>query len=241
MLHAFVQHGEQSVSPLILHTSDLHLGDALERDSASNLDLLASAVSQMEPDVVVVAGDVFENNRVAPSLARRVMARLDSLAAPIVLLPGNHDCLGPDSVYEQVDTAALRNVTVFGMGNAGSAVFGEHDLEVCGSPHRGYADQAPIGMSAAPRTTRWRVTVAHGHWERGPADRHRGWLFTLDDVARLDTDYLALGHWDIPTQVSGPPTPAYYSGSPSLCGSVNLVRLEPGTPATVTIAPVRPT
>lgn len=224
------------MSPLILHTSDLHLGDPLER-RAANLDLLAEAVEATRPDVVVVAGDVFEHNRVAVSFAQRSLRRLADLAPPVVLLPGNHDTLIAGSVYERGGAETLEGLTVLGLGNDGSVVFDALGLEVRGVPHRGYDDQRPLDGNV-PRTTRWRVTVAHGHWEQGPADRHRGWRFTLDDVSRLDTDYLALGHWDSPTRVSGPPTPAYYSGSPSTARSVHLVRLEDGAPAEVTRVPV---
>jgi hypothetical protein len=36
---------------------------------------------------------------------------------------------------------------------------------------------------------------------------------------------LALGHWDRPMRVGNGVVPAYYSGSPDLAGTVNLVRL----------------
>ena len=42
---------------------------------------------------------------------------------------------------------------------------------------------------------------------------------------RSAADYLALGHWDRPVRVGNGVVPAYYSGSPDLAQTVNLVRL----------------
>ena len=48
------------------------------------------------------------------------------------------------------------------------------------------------------------------------------------DQAEIDAtgvDYVALGHWNTPVQVSDGAVTAYYSGSPELANTVNLVRL----------------
>ena len=49
-----------------------------------------------------------------------------------------------------------------------------------------------------------------------------------EEIARTAVDYLALGHWNRAGRVGGRGVPAYYSGSPDLSGSVNVVRLKPG-------------
>ncbi len=41
-------------------------------------------------------------------------------------------------------------------------------------------------------------------------------------------DYLALGHLDRPTPVGDGSVRAFYSGSPDLAGTVNVVRLDAG-------------
>jgi hypothetical protein len=50
-------------------------------------------------------------------------------------------------------------------------------------------------------------------------------VFSDDEIAATCADYLALGHWDRPVRVGNGAVPAFYSGSPELAGTVNLVRL----------------
>ena len=50
----------------------------------------------------------------------------------------------------------------------------------------------------------------------------------MEEIAATEADYLALGHWDRPIQVGNGAVPAFYSGSPELARTVNLVRLTAG-------------
>jgi len=70
--------------------------------------------------------------------------------------------------------------------------------------------------------------MAHGHYEP-PETRANplrpSWIFGDEEIAATGADYLALGHWDRPMRVGNGAVPAYYSGSPDLAGTINLVRL----------------
>jgi hypothetical protein len=74
--------------------------------------------------------------------------------------------------------------------------------------------------------------IAHGHYVP-PAEwnvqSHRAWKFSDDAVAGSGADYVALGHWDRATPVGDGRVPAYYSGSPDLAGTVNVVHLAPAS------------
>jgi hypothetical protein len=52
-------------------------------------------------------------------------------------------------------------------------------------------------------------------------------------------DYLALGHCDRPERVGDGTVPAYYSGSPDLARTVNLIRLTADGEVLVTREPLR--
>ena len=81
------------------------------------------------------------------------------------------------------------------------------------------------------------VAMAHGHYEP-PETRaiplRPSWVFSDDEIAATGADYLALGHWDRPMRVGNGVVPAFYSGSPELARSVNLVRLTAGGDVVVT-------
>jgi 3',5'-cyclic AMP phosphodiesterase CpdA len=69
----------------IIHLSDLHFG-RVDREVA---DALAATVASIAPQVVVVSGDFTQRARAEQF--RDARAFLDSLGAPAVVVPGNHD------------------------------------------------------------------------------------------------------------------------------------------------------
>jgi hypothetical protein len=64
------------------------------------------------------------------------------------------------------------------------------------------------------------------------------WVFSDEEIAATAADYLALGHWDRPVRVGNGVVPAYYSGSPDLAETVNLVRLTAAGEVVVTREPL---
>jgi DNA repair protein SbcD/Mre11 len=83
----------------ILHTADWHVGKKLGRiDRASEaravFDELVSIATTQQPDVIVVAGDLFDRGLPAFDSLRSVLdilVRLASTGARLVAIPGNHD------------------------------------------------------------------------------------------------------------------------------------------------------
>ena len=69
----------------LVHLSDLHFGKV----DAALLAPLRALVERLEPDVVVVSGDLTQRARSVQFQQAR--AFLDSLPGPQVVVPGNHD------------------------------------------------------------------------------------------------------------------------------------------------------
>lgn len=69
----------------IVHMSDLHFG----RTDAAVVESLIEAVNQIEPDLVVVSGDLTQRAKSREFAAAR--AFLDRLPQPQIVVPGNHD------------------------------------------------------------------------------------------------------------------------------------------------------
>ncbi|MER3421552.1 MAG: hypothetical protein C4290_13960 [Chloroflexota bacterium] len=116
-------------------------------------------------------------------------------------------------------------MSVFGVTHDDLVVLPDLDLEVWGRPHCDYTDMSPLaGVRPRSRPGRRHVITAHGHWVSGPHDHHRSWLIHPEELDCLDTDYVALGHWERAVQVGNGGVPAYYCGSPELARSVNVVR-----------------
>ena len=69
----------------LVHLSDLHFG----RIDEALIAPLTAQIERMKPDVVVVSGDLTQRARIGEF--REARRFLDTLAAPKVVVPGNHD------------------------------------------------------------------------------------------------------------------------------------------------------
>ena len=105
----------------VLHTADWHLGRIfhgvhLTEDQAYVLDKLIEIVQDARPDVVIVAGDVYDRAvppQDAVSLLDDVLSRLVAkVGVPVVLIAGNHD--SPERLSFGARLLANSNLHVFG-------------------------------------------------------------------------------------------------------------------------------
>jgi hypothetical protein len=133
----------------------------------------------------------------------------------------------PECVFHRGGFGDLPHVHVLGVTHDEAVLFPELDLEIWGRAHRDYDDMAPLGKARA-RTTRWQIAAAHGHYEAAPdrkSNLNPSWLISDEEIAATGADYVALGHWNRSARVGNGTVKAYYSGSPDLAGTVNVVRL----------------
>ena len=220
----------------LVHSSDIHI-DGKASESFHQLCKVVDTAVRLHADVLLLAGDVFDHNRLPLEQIDRAARVLDDARMPVVILPGNHDCLSADSVYRRGGLADVPAVHVLGVTSEEEWVSAEMGLEIWGRPHLDYHDYSPL-VDPRPRTTRWQIATAHGHWVRDERDRHRSWLIRSEEIAATGADYVALGHWPGAGAAGDGTVPAYYSGSPDLAQTVNVVRLQEGSEVEVVRAPL---
>jgi len=149
---------------VIVHSSDLHLGtdDSFsDKDRLEVLPKVLAAAAEANADIVLLAGDSFDNHRQPINLLERATEMLRDYAKPVVILPGNHDPLTPDSVYRRGGLGLIDNVSILGLNVDEAAMFSQFELEIWGHPHFDYSDMSPLA-NPRPRTTRWQLAAAHG-------------------------------------------------------------------------------
>lgn len=234
MANAPARSGPGSASDLLLvHSSDIHVDDGymarlFRGDGTGGLRCVLDTARGLGADVVLLAGDIFDHNRLALDLLQQTARVLGDCGMQVVMLPGNHDPLVPESVYLRGPLAEPDNVHVLGVTHDPAVLIEAFDLEVWGNAHRDYNDMAPL---RAPRTrsARWHVAMAHGHYDPAPdfsTPYRPAWLFSDGDIAATGADYVALGHWNRAVKVGNGGIPAYYSGSPDYARTVNRIRLH---------------
>lgn len=228
---------------LLVHSSDLHVDDdpaepTYGDDGTTGLRVVLEAARTHNAQFVLLVGDVFDNNRQSPAILERTTALLADAGRDVVILPGNHDPLTPDSVYRRGAFVSLPHVHVIGLTHDFVVHFPDHDVEFWGHAHVDYSNMAPL-RTPRTRNARWHIALAHGHYEApGAVPLRPSWLFSDPDIEATGADYLALGHWNRAEKVGSGTVPAYYSGSPDLAKTVNVVRLTGNGTVTVTREPV---
>ena len=220
----------------LIHTSDTHLGDPAGHPRAEAvLASVVVAVERLGGDALLLAGDVFDNERVSDEVVGRFVAQMARLDTPVIVLPGNHDLAHKTSVYLRAPfDDAPPNLRVFREPEGETLAFPELDLELWGRAMLSHTPQfRPLDGMPEPTDKRWLVGMAHGHFHFEDDRDQRSSPIYPDDVAASGCHYLALGHWDRHVDVSRAETTAVYSGCPygpigaPEQGAVCVVDLDP--------------
>lgn len=196
------------------------------------MEALVDVAIKARVDLVIVAGDFFESSRVDESLISFTVAQLRRLSVPVVILPGNHDCLIPDSVYHKMELwQAATNVQIFRAPQGETFTFPDLVVSVWGKPLISYGgDMRPLsGIPQPEEDEQWHIAVAHGYYDGSEAYSHRSFPISQQEIITSHQDYIALGHWPVFRCLCDEPVKAYYCDSPSISGTVNIVDLAEGT------------
>ena len=226
-----------------LHSADWQLGmtrhflagDAQPQYSAARRDAVAGLgplAAEVGAEFVVVAGDVFEHNQLAPQVIGQSLEAMRAIGIPVYLLPGNHDPLDASSVYTSALFTAECPDNVHVLDRAGIHEV-RPGLEIVAAPWRSKAPTTDLvaevleGLEPGPAI---RVLVAHGGVDVLDPDRDKPSLIRLarldDAVARGALHYVALGDKHSRTQV-GDTGRVWYSGSPEVT-NYDDVESDPG-------------
>ena len=213
----------------IVHTSDVHLGayDAGNSGDSVHLEEAFTAVVNLaiaeDADLVIIAGDFFDNSRVKETTLQFAASELARLNRPTVIGPGNHDHVGPYSVYDRFDLATLApNVTLLRGRDGETAVFEDLNLEIWGRSHtETLMDFSPFEGIPERGQYAWSLAVGHGHFIHPKALLHHSFHILESELAASGRDYVALGHWEQMTRVAAGDTVAAYSGASEGLGGHN--------------------
>jgi exonuclease SbcD len=229
----------------ILHTSDWHLGRLFHRvhlteDQAYVLEQVIACARDARPDVVVVAGDIYDRSvppTEAVSLLNEILSRLVlEVGVEVIMIAGNHD--NPDRLAFGSSIMSSRGLHIVGRLTVDTQpiVLGDRHgpvhfytipyaepaevkqlMEADGIEDHDCAMAALVGRirEARPRGVRSVITthafVAGGRESESERPLSIGGAGTVDAARFRDFDFVILGHLHRPQQV-GLET-IHYSGS----------------------------
>lgn len=223
-----------------LHTADWQLGmtrhylngDAQPRYSAARRGAVAALgplAADLGAEFVVVSGDVFEHNQLAPREVSTALEAMRGIKVPVYLLPGNHDPLDASSVYTSALFASEKPDNVIVLGTPGVHEV-RPGLQLVAAPWFSKApttDLVAEVLEGLPADGVTRIVVGHGAVDILVPDKDRPSLIGLAAVeaaiARGAVHYAALG--DKHSRMSvGSTGRIWYSGSPEV---TNYDDIEP--------------
>lgn len=223
-----------------IHTADWQLGmtrhflndEAQPRYSAARRDAVAglgALVAEVGAEFVVVAGDVFEHNQLAPQVVAQSLEAMRCIGVPIYLLPGNHDPLDAGSVFTSPLFAAQRpdNVIVLDRDGVFDVRPGVQIISAPWRSKRPTVDLLGAALDDLSADGVVRIAVGHGGVDIFEPDREKASQIRLATVEaaieRGVVHYVALGDKHSRMQVGGSGR-VWYSGSPEV---TNYDHVEP--------------
>lgn len=181
----------------LLHAADLHLDspfsgltpeEASRRRQAQRetLSILPQLCRSEGCDAVLLAGDLFDTERVYTDTLEYLCENLAACQVPVFIAPGNHDPISPASPYNRdiwpanvhiFKSSQIRTVELDGFTISGAAF--------CGT------DKPSLSGFSVPRDDRLHVMVLHGEVNSQETEYRTA---TPMQVAASRLHYLAMGH-----------------------------------------------
>lgn len=215
----------------LLHTSDLHIDWLFEnfspaakqirrRELIKSFDVITDLAIQEEVHALLIAGDLFHATKVDRSSLTAVLANLQRLAEKKIyclLLPGNHDPLTPDSLYNYIDLPP--NVHIF--REKSWTVFDQiPNLNIYGFPYFDeLKDTNILSQLQVTSNNLFQVAMLHGSYKN--VQQIENYMPFQDvDIVNSNLNYLALGHYHNFKDCSQGQVKCFYPGAPN-CLSFN--------------------
>lgn len=227
----------------LIHTADWQLGkafgrfepevrSALSEARFEAIDAVGRAASEHGAEHVLVAGDIFDTEGPEDRTIVQAISRMERHPCRWWLLPGNHDFVRNDGLWDRVRKRAGDSLVVLSEALP-------HELEpgvwLLPAPltHRLNLDDPTEAFDAMETTgARLRIGLAHGSIRDFGSRGEAGNQIAPDRARLSNLDYLALGDWHGVLEVDAR---TWYSGTPETDrfkrdapGQALLVDLEPG-------------
>lgn len=211
----------------LVHLADIHLGfrqyqrqtpgglNQREADVAKSLRAVIDRVIELDPEIVLIAGDVFHTVRPTNPAILTAFIQFERLKralprAEIVIVAGNHDTPRTSETGCILGLFRQLGITVV-EGEPRWVPVAEHDLAILAVPDMGQGSPRLEPDSSA----KYNILLLHGEIEgvlptygreldRAPME------ISLEALGADRWDYVALGHYHVYRQVADN---AFYSGS----------------------------
>lgn len=208
----------------VAHCSDIHLDGDVGEMIGDHVDYYRSAFARAlvemqrhRPDLLLLAGDLFDANTASDDTITWAMETLSGLPLPVAMIPGNHDCLEEGAIYHRYDFNSIPNVTMLAAEAGEIAQIESLSVSVWG---KGMVEHSPDfsplgGCPEKPADTKWFLGMGHGIYVPHGGETDRSSPIPMAHIEASACDYLALGHHHAAMELVTDKATAAFSGSPT--------------------------
>lgn len=218
----------------VLHTGDIHLGmqfnsyphsvkEKLQEARITVLERIVELANTEECNLIVVAGDLFNNTQVDTQLIFKAVKIFDKFKGQAVLfLPGNHDYdLGQENVWRTFERKATRRMLI--LNDFKPYDLSDYGLEAtiypapCDSRHSSSNNLGWIKDLEKINKNKYSIGIAHGALVGLSPDLTDNYFkMSRDELLAIDLDLWLLGHSHIQYPESDNPNnkKIFNSGTP---------------------------
>lgn len=183
----------------LLHAADLHLDSPMLGFSESQRTALKKSMLQIPEqlahlarlhacDLMLLSGDLFDGSPSGSGIAALRNA-LEDVGIPVLITPGNHDFVSPDSPW--ITESWPKNVHIFTKPVLEPLSFPELDCRIYGAGFSGMDCPGLLAHFRADGPERYHIGIVHGDPIQ-PASPYNP--ITTAQVRDSGLHYLALGH-----------------------------------------------
>ena len=172
-------------------------GPIVREIRAKSIENVLKAAQEQEADFVLLCGDIFDHNMISQEEAKSVVSIFNRYPdLPLYLLPGNHDILGADCIYNRDIFQRVGHLTI--LRTSDPVQVPGALLHPCPVFSKLTTQDLTEQIAVVRETDGIHIAVAHGTlMGKVPAPRNEDIALPIDPscVDRTGIDYLALGHW----------------------------------------------
>lgn len=186
-----------------IHTSDWQIGmkakhvsdqaDKVREARLKAAERLIRAAWNEHCDFIIIAGDLFEDNAVEPALVQRVIDLLSEAHCSVYIIPGNHDPLMPNSVYNR-GIWERANSKIHILRKTEPIQVDQAIIYPCPIFEKSSRQDPTLWIPVEERN-RIRIGIAHGSLLIRDDIPQDDFPIAYDTAEKSRLDYLALGHW----------------------------------------------
>lgn len=192
-----------------IHTSDIHMDTsfagtglpsrlgARKRDAIrATLRRILEDARHQDVDFVLIAGDLFEHDRIVPDTVEFLKQQFESLGrVRVFIAPGNHDPYLPGSPY--VEETWPDNVYIFKEEEFRSVEIPELGVRITGFGfNHTYLDYHHFSRLPALPSDAINLVISHGSdIQNVPEGKTRHGPLSIEEIAGKNIHYCALGHY----------------------------------------------